>query len=209
MDTSKYNAIVSKNLKRIAYQHEKTQTDIARDLGISKATVSSWMNGTRLPRMDKVDLLCQYFGVAREDIMEESPVRKSTSIKIPVYGRVRAGIPNAAIEDIIDTEEIDPEMVKDGSEYMALKIRGDSMEPKISDGDVVIVRKQPDVESGQIAIVMVNKNDATCKRVRKYRDGIELVASNPMYEPMFYSNEQIAELPVTIIGRVVELRAKF
>lgn len=209
MDTSKYNAIVSKNLKRIAYQHEKTQTDIARDLNISKATVSSWMNGTRLPRMDKVDLLCQYFGVTREDIMEESPVRKSTSIKIPVYGRVRAGIPNAAIEDIIDTEEIDPDMVKDGSEYMALKIRGDSMEPKISDGDVVIVRKQPDVESGQIAIVMVNKNDATCKRVRKYRDGIELVSNNPMYEPMFYSNEQISTLPVTIIGRVVELRAKF
>lgn len=209
MNTSKYNAIVSKNLKRIAYQHEKTQIDIARDLKISKATVSSWMNGTRLPRMDKVDLLCQYFGVTREDIMEESPVRKSTSIKIPVYGRVRAGIPKEAIEDIIDTEEIDPDMVKDGSEYMALKIRGGSMEPKISDGDVVIVRKQPDVESGQIAIVMVNKEDATCKRVRKYRDGIELVASNPAYEPVFYSNEQIASLPVTILGRVVELRAKF
>ena len=209
MDTSKYNAIVSKNLKRIAYQHEKSQIDIARDLKISKATVSSWMNGTRLPRMDKVDLLCEYFGCTREDIMEESPVRKSTSIKIPVYGRVRAGIPEAAIEDIIDTEEIDPEMVKGGAEFFALKISGDSMEPKISDGDVVIVKKQPDIESGEVAIVMVNAEDATCKRVRKYRDGIELIASNPMYSPVFYSNEQIAQLPVTILGRVVELRAKF
>ena len=208
MDTSKYNAVVSKNLKRIAYQRGKTQTDISRDLGLSKATVSSWMNGTRLPRMDKVDLLCRYLRCTREDIMSDSPVRKIEALRIPVYGQVKAGLPGLAVEDIIGAEDISPDMAKCG-EFFALRIHGDSMEPKISDGDIVIVRKQPDVESGQIAIVMVDNKDATCKRVRKYRDGIELVSSNPMYEPMFYSNEQIATLPVAIIGRVVEMRAKF
>ena len=209
MDVNKYNAIVAKNLKKIAYQHEKSQIDISRDLGISKATISSWMNGTRLPRMEKVDLLCEYFGVTREEIMEENPVKRSNSIQIPVYGRVKAGIPEAAIEDIIDTEEIDPEMAKDGAEFFALKVKGDSMEPKISDGDVLIVKKQPDVESGEMAVVMVNSEDATCKRIRKYRDGIELIASNPAYEPVFYSNEEIEKRGLTILGRVVELRAKF
>lgn len=65
-----YGKIIAKNLKRIAYEHDRTQADIARDLNISKTTVSSWMNGTRIPRMKKIDLLCQYFNVKRSDIME-------------------------------------------------------------------------------------------------------------------------------------------
>ena len=76
-------------------------------------------------------------------------------------------------------------------------------------GDVVIVRKQDDAESGDVVIAMINGNDATCKRLRKYRDGIELVSNNPIYKPMFFSNEEIISKPVKIIGKVVELRGKF
>jgi repressor LexA len=94
-------------------------------------------------------------------------------------------------------------------EFFGLQIKGDSMEPKISDGDVVIVRQQNDAESGDIVIATINGDEATCKRIRKYRDGIELVSNNPCYEPMFFSNEEIENKPVRIIGRVVELRAKF
>ena len=83
------------------------------------------------------------------------------------------------------------------------------MEPKFSEGDVVIVRQQDDAESGDIVIATVNGDEATCKRLRKYRDGIELVSSNPSYEPMFFSNTDIIQKPVRILGRVVELRAKF
>lgn len=83
------------------------------------------------------------------------------------------------------------------------------MEPKMSEGDIVIVRQQDDAESGEIVIVTVNGTDATCKRLRKYRDGIELISNNPSYEPIFFTNEEIETKPVKIIGRVVELRAKF
>ena len=71
MSDQEYARIVSKNLRRIAYEAEKMQADISKDLKISKATISSWMNGTRVPRMDKIDLLCHYFNVKRSDIMEE------------------------------------------------------------------------------------------------------------------------------------------
>lgn len=71
MNEKYYGKIVGKNLKRIAYEHRKTQADIAKDLGLSKSTVSSWMNGTRVPRMDKIDLLCHYFNCKRVDIMED------------------------------------------------------------------------------------------------------------------------------------------
>ena len=83
------------------------------------------------------------------------------------------------------------------------------MEPKISDGDVVIVRKQPDCDSGQIAIVCVNGDHATCKKIMKQSTGILLKPLNPSYDPMFYTNEEIESIPITILGRVVELRAKF
>lgn len=84
------------------------------------------------------------------------------------------------------------------------------MEPRFNEGDVVIVRKQSDVDSGAIAIVRVNGDEATMKIVKKSPEGITLIATNPdVFLPQFYSNEQIENTPVEIIGKVIELRAKF
>ena len=135
--------------------------------------------------------------------IEEQPTR------IPVLGTVKAGIPITAVQEILDYEEISSEMARCG-EYFALRIKGDSMEPRMHEGDVVIVKKQSTVDSGQIAIVLVNGDEATVKKVRFRDNGIELIAFNSYaYEPHFYSAEEIQRLPVEIIGRVVELRAKF
>ena len=105
--------------------------------------------------------------------MERKNISFQTSkgIKIPVLGRVPAGVPIEAVEDIIDYEEIPVEMAKDG-EFFGLQIKGDSMEPRICEGDVVIVRKQDDAESGDLVIAMINGDEATCKRLMKYSDGI-------------------------------------
>lgn len=117
----------------------------------------------------------------------------SNSVVIPVLGRVAAGIPLTASEYIVDTEEIPAAMAADG-EYFVLMIKGDSMEPKISNGDVVIA--------------LVNGDDAVCKRLKKYSDGISLISNNPAYEPMYFTNSEISEKPVQIIGKVKELRDK-
>ena len=130
-----------------------------------------------------------------------------TARRIPVLGRVAAGVPIAMITDVIDFEEISDKLASMG-DIFALAIRGDSMEPRICNGDVVIVRQQSDADSGDIVIATVNGDDATCKRLRKYRDGIELVPLNPAYPTMFFSNEDIAAKPVVIIGKVIELRGK-
>lgn len=135
-----------------------------------------------------------------------SPVH--TGIKIPVLGRVVAGVPLEAVEEILDYEEITPDLAATG-DFFALQIRGRSMEPRMLEGDVVIVRKQDDVESGDIAIVLVNGDEATVKKVKKMSTGITLIATNiSVYEPHFYSNEEIEALPVQILGKVVELRGK-
>jgi repressor LexA len=99
-------------------------------------------------------------------------------------------------------------MASDG-EYFGLRVRGNSMEPKISDGDVVIVRKQSDADDGDLVIALVNGDDAVVKRLKKYADGIALVSNNPAYQPMYFSRAEIDSCPVEIIGKVKELRAKF
>lgn len=126
-------------------------------------------------------------------------------VRIPVYGRVAAGIPIDAITDIEDYEEISPELAATG-QFAALRIHGDSMEPRICDGDIVIVKLQETADTGDTAIVMINGDTATCKKIKKTPEGVMLIPTNPKYDPMFYTNSEIETLPVRIWGRVVELR---
>ena len=109
---------------------------------------------------------------------------------------------------ILDYEEISQEMASQG-EYFALSIKGNSMEPRIAEGDVVIVRKQHIVENGELAVVLVNGNDATVKKFYMNDHGVTLISTNPAYAPFVYSKKDVEELPVQIVGKVVELRAKF
>lgn len=184
-----------------------TMLEVAQKVGVSEATVSRWESGDIANmRRDKIVLLANALNVPPSFIMDSES--ESNGLVIPVLGTVVAGIPLEAIEEIIDYEEITQEMANRG-EHFALQIKGDSMEPKFSEGDVVIVRKQSDVDNGDIAVILVNGNEATVKKIKKRPDGIMLVPTNLNYDVMFYNNDEIEKLPVSIIGKVVELRAKF
>ena len=209
MSEADFNKVFSKKLNYYLTKYDMTQLELSKKLNVGATSVSNWCRGIKSPRMDKVDAMCKIFNCKRSDLMEDKDESQSTnSVTINVLGRVAAGIPLDAIEEIIDTEEISEKMASEG-EYFALKIAGDSMEPKISNGDVVIVRKQSDADDGDLVIAMVNGNNAVCKRLKKYAEGIALVSNNPLYEPMYFSIKDIAEKPVTILGKVKELRAKF
>lgn len=202
--------------KRIREKREAlgmTQEELAAKLGYkNKSSIAKIETGTNDIVQSKVIEFADVLNTTVAYLMgwdssNKKPTKKH-GVVINVLGRVAAGIPIEAVEDIIDTEEITEEMAKTG-EFFGLQIHGDSMEPRMCEGDVVIVRKQNDAESGDIIIAMVNGDDATCKRLRKYREGIELISNNPSYKPMFFSNEEIENKPVKIIGKVVELRGKF
>lgn len=141
------------------------------------------------------------------------PSNDRTGVKIGVFGDVAAGIPIKQIdnfdpEDPDSWEEIDRWTAKSGL-YFALKIKGDSMSPRILEGDVVIVRKQPMVDSNQLAVVAINGDTATCKKVIwDENGGMFLVSLNPAYPPKYFSASEINSKPVTILGKVVEFRAK-
>ena len=192
-------------LKLLRNQKHLSQAQLAKEIGVSSSTIAMWESGEREPKnYETLEIIADFFNVNMELLLTGT----IAPTRIPVLGKVGAGIPLGAIEDIIDYEEIPHSMAKSG-DYFALQIKGDSMEPRIKEGDVVIVRKQPDVESGEVAIVLVNGDEATIKKVQKFNGGINLVPSNPAYEVKTYSNDDIESLPVSIIGKVVELRAKF
>ena len=199
-------------LRALREQSGKTQRELAALLCINRVSYTQYENNKRTPPPDTLRKLAIIFNVSVDyllgnDVMKTSATKKG--VKIPVLGRVVAGVPIEAIQEILDYEEITPELAATG-DFFALKIRGHSMEPRMLEGDVVIVRRQDDVDSGDVAIVLVNGDEATVKRVKKQKDGITLIATNTsVYEPHFYSNAEIADLPVRILGRVVELRAKF
>lgn len=208
-------------LSELRKQKGLKQGDLAASLGVAQSTLSGWENGKfEIDDKNKIKL-ADFFGVSVDyllgrEVSANSPwnengidmAPRKKGIKIPVLGRVVAGVPVEAVQDVIDYEEIDEEMAKTG-EFFALQIKGDSMEPRIKSGDVVIVRKQDIVDSGDIAIVMVNGDDATCKKFVKHKNGVSLVSMNPAYTPMFYTMDEVESLPVRVLGRVMELRAKF
>ena len=172
-------------------------------------TGSNLFDHVKIPGETLVAVLSGLYEESDCDFVEEhSKGEKKQGLKIPVLGTVAAGIPISAVEDILDYEEV-PQSWENQGEFFALKIKGDSMEPRMESGDVVIVKQQPDANSGDTVIVLVNGDDATCKKLQKTDNGIMLVSTNPKYPPMFYSTEDIQTKPVVILGKVVELRQKY
>ena len=206
--------IMAKNIKHYLETNNITRSELCAALNIKYSTMSEWINGKAYPRIDKIELMANYFGINKSDLIEDKSETtteetfKRKGVKIPVLGEVAAGVPIEAIEDIIDYEEITEEMAQTG-EFFGLKIKGDSMYPRICDGDVVIVRQQNSCDTGDVVVVLVNGEAATVKKIRKQKDGIMLIPFNTSFEPMFFSNEEIQDLPVNVIGKVIELRGKF
>ena len=130
---------------------------------------------------------------------------------IPVYSQISAKQPNWSKENIIG-HITDKNTVKDYEknidEYYALQVTDDSMLPLLSKGDLVIVHSQDDVESGQTAVVLINGEEATVKKVIKTNEGIELHAMNPYYPIKKFTFEDMKNIPVKIIGRVKEAKIK-
>lgn len=211
MNAENFKNIFSKNLKKYMNEYNINNRELSNIVGVSESTVGKWLLKKTIPRMGIIEKLANYFNIEKSDLLEEkeenSP-QQSVGIRIPVLGRVAAGIPLEAIQSIDDWEEISPQMAK-GGDFFALKINGESMHPEIKNGDTVIVKKQSDIDSGDIAIVLINGNDATCKQIQKQQTGITLIGYNVgVYSPTFYTNEEIEDLPIVILGKVVEVRRK-
>lgn len=202
-------------IKELRQKNKMSQKKLAMLLNIHQTAISQWETDRTSPDIDTLKKIAKLFGVSLDYLLENktSNDAPASSVRIPVIGTSAAGIPLEAIQQYIDDsdpstwEEISSNMAATGT-YVAVKIKGDSMQPRIMDGDVVIVRLQEDVDNGDTAIVFVNGDEATCKKIKKRPEGVMLIPNNPEYEPMFYSASEVEQLPVRIYGKVVEVRGK-
>lgn len=214
MDSSK--SILAKNIRDYMEKNQKTRTELCRALGVKYTTFSDWVNGKTYPRIDKLERLAAYFGIEPSALLEEPerlpqdaiPYTPRQTKPIPIVGVVNCGIPLLAEENIEGYIETPLEDLNSSGEYFWLRAKGDSMTNiGIHPGDFLLIRKQSDVDSGDIAVVSVNGDDATLKRVVKKENAIVLQPENPAYEMKIFVGKEMEE--VNIRGRLMKLEKRF
>lgn len=189
-----------------------TLLDIANACGVSEATVSRWESGDIVNmKRSRIAQLAKVLNVSPSLLIHDDydvliNYNSTTKPQVPVLGIVPCGEPIEAIEDIIEWIEVVPSQA---TGHFGLIAKGDSMAPYILDGDILIVKHSHVVASGKIAIVKVNGDDATCKRLIINDAGITLMPYNPTFQPMIFSPQDVEDKPVIIIGEVVEIRRRF
>lgn len=204
-------AEIGNRLRALREAKQLTQSDVAKAIGVKRTTVTRWEGGTSNPK-NALEKLANFYNVSMEYINNgKTTISNETNegrvLRIPVLGQIAAGIPIEAIQDVEGWEEI----IRPGAGddvYYGLHIHGHSMEPRLYEGDTVIVKQTDYFEDGDMCIVLIG-TEATVKIVNKLPDGILLRAYNEdVYQPHFYSAMQVETLPVRIIAVVIELRCK-
>lgn len=187
-------------------------TELSEKTGISKSAISRYLSGGYIAKQRNLLKLSRALHVDPKFLFSEAVEELDANLKvyrIPIVGKVVAGTPIDAIENITDYIRVTNPAAADGS-YYALHVTGASMEPEMREGDLVIVHKQDYFDSGDICIVLVNGNEATVKKVIKSDQGITLIGFNAtVYPPHFYNARQVEELPVRVIGKVKQVRRSY
>lgn len=196
--------IFSKNLKKYMRINNKDRNDVARDLDIPYSTLTDWINGNIYPRIDKIQILANYFDIQKSDLVEDS----ITDNRIPVLGIVKAGYDYLAEENIIDYVTVTNSSINN-KDFFAIKVKGNSMVPEIYEGDIAIVKKQNDFENGDYVVALINGDEATIKKGYKTDNGLLLQPINQSVAPLIFDKETIKSIPVTIIGVVYNISRSF
>lgn len=200
--------IFSKNLKKYANLAGENQMELAEAIGVTKSSINAYMTGSKMPRMDKIQRLATHFGINVSDLLEDERQGSSGNAEvIPVLGRVPAGVPIEAIEDVLGYEEIPHSLAKTG-DFFGLKVKGNSMYPLLYSGETIIIKKQESAENGDIVVALIDNDETTVKRLRILTDGIILEAENPEYNSLYFNEKQIKSGKLQIIGKAVESRKK-
>ena len=202
--------VFSRNLRALMQRFGKSRNQVCDDLGFKYTTFNDWYNGNKYPRIDKIEMLADYFHVLKSDLIEDktnlpsnaTPLEFAHLKRIPILGRIAAGTPIFAEENIEGYTYTD---LNGGSEYFGLRVHGDSMDAaRIHDGDVVIVRRQETVENGQIAVCLIDGQEATLKRFSQNGNIVTLMpqSTNPANQPFVFD---LRETHVDILGLVVRV----
>lgn len=195
-------------LKQLRLSKNKTQAQVAAEIGIGRTGYTKIENGTQDADTEIISKLADYFGVTVDYLLGRNELNYLGNIienkKIPIIGSVKCGPNGLAFEYLEGYVVVDDTLT---GNIVAFRCKGDSMKDiGIEDGDIAIVRQQDDVECGELAVVIVNGDEGTLKRIRKFDGGIILEAANPDYPPRIFTGEDLNK--IKIVGKVLETRRK-
>jgi XRE family transcriptional regulator len=206
----------AQNLKYLRTKYNLTQEQLANKINSTRSTVNNWENEISEPNLDMIRKLTETFNIKDNIVFEDLKSKYNTSfvnleedtINIKVLGRIPAGIPFEAIEDVIKYIDIPKEWTFGNKEYFGLLIDGNSMFPKYQNEDIVIFQKceDPIKCNNKDCAVMVNGNDATFKKFIFNNNGVILQPYNMEYETKSFTPEEIQRLPVKLVGFAVQIR---
>ena len=208
--------IFAKNLRHYMEQNNKTRTEMCEALGVKYTTFADWVNAKTYPRIDRIEQIANYFGIKKSVLLEEHsllpvgaiPYQERPTQPIPIVGVVSCGTPLLAEDNIEGYYETSLQDITSGETYFWLRAKGDSMiNVGIHEGDLLLIRQQNDVDSGDIAVVSINSDEATLKRIIKKENAIILQPENPSYETKIFVGEEM--ISVHIRGRLMKLEKRF
>ena len=216
MDDRNSKTILAKNIRHYMELNSKTRNDMCEALGVKYTTFTDWVNGKTYPRIERIEQIADYFGIGKSDLLEDHsrlpadaiPYRKRPTQPIPIVGAVSCGVPLLAEDNIEGYIETPIDDITTGETYFWLHAKGDSMANiGIHEGDLLLIRQQNDVDSGDIAVVAIHGDDVTLKRVIKKNNALVLQPENPAYETKIFVGEEMQE--VEIRGRLMKLEKRF
>lgn len=199
--------------ENITYYMNKKGIDrskLCEDLNLKYSTVSEWLSAKKYPRIDSIEKMANYFGIAKSQLIEQQEksnigdiIPNGNIYQIPVFESVSAGFGAYASDEIIDYIPAVIMNESDVDDTIAIHVSGDSMYPKIEDGDTIVVRKQTSVDSGSIAVVLLDGEEGLVKKVNYGDDWVELVSLNPEYQTRRFEGEEV--LRIQVVGLVKQI----
>lgn len=199
--------VMANNIIRQMKLKNVDRKQMAKDLNLKYTTLSDWINAKTYPRIDKIELMANYFGINKSDLVESphaKPIETIEAKKVPVVSQISAGIPIYSEQNILEYAYIPAYLSERNKEVFYLRVSGDSMDKEFKEGDLVLVEKDCPIENGQIGVVMVNGYNATVKRIKYKDDKIILLpeSHNDEHLPQIYTNDDT----VKCIGRVISVQ---
>lgn len=202
----------AQRLKEMRKAKKVSQVKLASCLGISQQAVGKWEMGRSTPDPETVARIAEYFGTTTDYLLGCSDIRRPMAQQwdhggqtlLPIIGTVRAGYGALAFEDDCGQEAAD---VRNPQDYFFLTVKGDSMEPRISDGDLALVRRQSTVENGDLAVVIIGGEEGTLKKIFKKDGAVILQPFNPAYPTQVFMGQDLDNL--SVVGKVVETKRRW
>ena len=192
---------IGENIKKHRLTLGLTQDKLGEMLGVTGKAVSTWEKGIKIPRMPIITRLADLFEISKSRLIDdESDLKHESIVHIPLVGRIAAGEGCFSEDNYDGYEPVPADILTPDEKYIFLNVKGDSMSPKIEEGDRLLVQLQPSVDSGSFAVVVIDDEDGVVKKVCYTADRIELISENPYYPPRVFEGPEVTR--VRVVGLV-------